>query len=70
MHRLFSAICDGKIKDKACTIHYPNDKIIYRPGVSTDSGETNSGGKCIAPNTCNCPKDGFYADGPYCKSKI
>ncbi|CAG2217113.1 unnamed protein product [Mytilus edulis] len=67
MHRLFSAICDGKIKEKACTIHYPNDKIIYRPGVATDRGETYSGGKCTAPDKCDCPKDGFYADGPYCR---
>jgi hypothetical protein len=60
----FAAICDDKIGNAACRITYTNDVIITRSGT-----ENNSGGNCTKQNQCTDCNDGFYSDGPYCKSK-
>ena len=57
-------MCDGKIRGDACHITYRNDVIIKRTGTENDSG-----GKCTSPKTCTGCNDGFYSDGPHCRSK-
>ena len=65
------ALCGGKTDgDGACNIPYPNDRIIYRGGLSRNSGD----GTCSGPATCTNCKLGFYpqnggTDG-YCRSNI
>ena len=60
----FSAICDGKIGDDACTKNYKDDEILKRNGTEV----RDSGGNCSSPGNCTNCNDGFYVDGPYCES--
>ena len=61
----FSAICDSKINPTgACTLSYSDDRILKRDG----SVARISGGRCSSPEKCTNCNDGFYGDGPYCKS--
>ena len=66
--KYFSAICASKIRNSACSIYYSNDVIIYRPGSL--SSQQHSGGHCQSPEKCAGCNDGFYADGPYCRSEL
>jgi hypothetical protein len=67
-HKYFSAICGGKIRNSACSIYYSNDVIAYRPGSL--SPQRYSGGHCQSPEKCAGCNDGFYANGPYCRSEL
>ena len=63
-----TAICDGKTNlNNACNIHYTDDVIVYRP--ASLSPQRDSGGECIKPDACDKCNDGFYVDGPYCRSE-
>jgi hypothetical protein len=60
------AICAGLTNygGRSCTQHYSSDSIRKRDG----SVVRDSGGSCSAPETCTDCNDGFYGDGPKCKS--
>ena len=61
----FSAICDNKINPNgACSITYTDDQILKRDG----SVVRKSKGTCSSPEKCTNCNDGFYSDGPNCKS--
>ena len=65
IHLHFKAICDGKIRDKACHRRYYGDEIRRQDG----SRESFSGGSCHRHNLCHSCNDGFYVDEPCCRSK-
>ena len=67
-HKYFSVICGGKIRNSACSIYYSSDVITYRPGSL--SPQRYSGGHCQSPEVCAGCNDGFYANGPYCRSEL
>ena len=64
---LLTAICDDKTNyNGACNIYYHNDYQLIR---GNNRRSRSSGGSCYGPDYCIGCNDGFYADGPYCRSK-